>query len=334
MTNRLKMTIAAAALTLGLAGPQVATAQTELSLANFIPLQHVMNRDVFVPLAESIGEITNGEVTVQVYPSGELGAGPTRQYSRVIDGVADITFGVLGYTSSIFPRTLAGELPGLYADPIDGVNQLWNHFDLIADDYERVKVLAVWYNSPVVFLTRDRGIRSMEDLAGMTIRAPSAMAAEAIEAWGGNAVTMPVSDLYNAMQTGVIDGALIGADAVPSFRLQEVSSHATFGLPTAATTFFLLMNQDSWNRLTAEQQAAIDSITGQTLSVQATEAYQRTALAARESMEAAADYEIIDLDQADALRMTAMLTDLRASVIADLAGIGVDGEALLTALSD
>lgn len=311
----------------------VALAKKELSLANFIPPKHVMNAKVFYPFAKRVGEITKGEVTVKVYPSGELGAGPKRQYNRVTSGVADITFGVQGYTSSQFPRTLAAELPGLYKDPVTGIKTLWKNFDLVAGDYDRVKVLAVWYNSPMALLTRNKPVRSLADLKGLTIRAPSAIIAKALKAWGANAVTMPIPQVYNAMQTGVIDGVILGTDAVKSFRLQEVSKHATFGFPTAASTFFLLMNKKSWEGLSKAQQAAIDKISGEVLSVQATEAYQVPGRAARKAMEADAKYTVIDLKPSETKRLADMLAPVRKSVLDDLAKQKIDGKAIFSRLT-
>ncbi|MEM7442647.1 MAG: C4-dicarboxylate ABC transporter substrate-binding protein, partial [Pseudomonadota bacterium] len=96
-----------------------AMAQTELSLGHFMPPRHTMHGGVFEPWAEQVAEITDGEVTVRIFPAGELGAGPVQQYSRAVDGIADITFGLQGYTSSEFPRTLLAELPGLFDDAFD-----------------------------------------------------------------------------------------------------------------------------------------------------------------------------------------------------------------------
>lgn len=333
MAGYFKCLMGAAGLAAAIAVPATAMAQTELSLANFIPPRHVMNAEVFFPFAERVAKATHGEVTVKVYPSGELGAGAERQLNRVLSGVADIVFGVQGYTSSQFPRTLAAELPGLYPDPVEGVARLWDHFDLVAGDYGRVKVLAVWYNSPMVLLTRERQIRKMEDLQGLTIRAPSTITAQAVEAWGANPVTMPVPEIYNAMQTGVIDGVLIGADAIKSFRLQEVSSSATFGLPTAASSFFLLMNKDSWEGLSDDQRAAIDAISGKDLSIEATEAYQKPGIVARQEMEAADDFTVIDLEPAESRRMVEALAPVRKALLADLEGQGIDGETILSTLA-
>lgn len=332
----MSLNIKSIAVILGLCAPLLmtppATAETELSLANFIPVRHPMNAKVFAPLAEDIADATGGVVTVRIYPSGELGAGPKRQYNRVVTGVADIGFGLQGYTSSQFPRTLAAELPGMFASPEEAAQALWSNFDLIADDYDKTKVLAVWVNSASVLLTRDRAVEKVEDLSGLTIRAPSAIGAKVLEAWGANAVTMPAPEIYNALQTGVIDGVFIGADAIKSFRLDEVSAFATFGLPNTVTTFFLLMNQDSWDGLNPEQQKQLDGIVGLPLSQHATDVYVAAGAAARKHLEGLDGFTVIDLGPDQGERMVGLLNDLYQAVATDLDGQGIDGASLLSRL--
>ena len=309
-----------------------ASAETELNLANFIPTRHPMNAKVFEPLAEEIASISGGDLTIRIFPSGELGAGPQRQFNRVVTGVADIGFGLQGYTSSQFPRTLVAELPGLFPTPEAAVETLWNKFDLIAEDYAKTKVLAVWVNSSAVLLTRDRSVEKVEDLAGLTIRAPSAIGAKVLEAWGANAVTMPAPEIYNALQTGVIDGVFIGADAVKSFRLDEVSKHAAFGLPNTVTTFFLLMNQGTWDGLSADQQAHLDSAAGFALSKHATDVYVAAGAASRAHLESLDGFAVTDLSEEQRGRMVGMLSDLYQDVASDLDDQGIDGQAVLTGL--
>ena len=62
----------------------------ELKLAHFSSTKYHLHNEMFLPLAEQIAEATGGDTTIRVFPGGELGAGPVKQYDRVLDGVADI----------------------------------------------------------------------------------------------------------------------------------------------------------------------------------------------------------------------------------------------------
>lgn len=320
--------IAAVAVT---ATISTASAQTELSLGHFMPPRHTMHGGVFEPWAAQIAEATDGEITVRIYPAGELGAGPAQQYSRAVDGIADITFGLQGYTSSAFPRTLMAELPGLFDDAFDATDAVWNNFELLAPDYQRVHVYGVWFNSPAVIATTDAQITSLEELEGLTIRAPSALGAEVLEAWGASAVTMPVSELYNALQTGVIDGVMIGPDGIRSFRLNEVVSHITTGLPAAMTSFFLVGNQDTWESLTPEQQAAVDEISGRELSLAGTTAYDGARVAAYELFAEDGSTDVYELSAEESARWFEVLGPVYEQAVAEREAEGVAAQAILDA---
>ena len=70
-----------------------------------------------------------GEVTVRGYHGGELGAGPVEQYVRVLQGAADMAWGLPGYTSSQFGKTMIAELTRRDPDDKPGYEALWAAFD-------------------------------------------------------------------------------------------------------------------------------------------------------------------------------------------------------------
>ena len=77
---------------------------------------------------------------------------------------------------------------------------------------------------------------------------------------------MPASEIYNALQTGLIDGVLTGSSAIGDFKLDEVANSYTLGAPLGHIAFYLVMNADRYNGLSAEHKAAIDANSRETLS--------------------------------------------------------------------
>jgi len=203
-----------------------------------------------------VDEMTDGEVTVRVRSGGELGGGPVEQYNRALDGVADLAVGLQGYTASTFPLTLLSELPGVLTEET-GTETLWENLDLFADEYRRVELISLWSNAENVLYMRGDAVRTPADIAGKKIRVPSRNAGLIVESWGGSPVSMPVSDIYNAMQTGVIDGAMIDGTATGAFKLGEVADSLTYGMNTTISPFYIVMNRDSFAALSSEQQAEI-----------------------------------------------------------------------------
>jgi len=249
---RLTTTIATTAMALW----ATAAVADELSFANFTPAGHPYVGGAFQPFADMVAEKTGGDVTVRIYSGGELGPGPVEQYSRAVDGVADFAFGLPGYTASNFPLTLAAELPGVI-NVETGTSDLWDNIDLLASEYRRVQLVSLWSSAPNVLYTRDVAVRSPADVAGMNIRVPSRYAGLQIEAWGGNPVSMPVTEIYNAMQTGVIDAAMIDTTATRAFSLGEVANYLTVGFDATNSPFFIVMNRDAFGGLSDDEQAAV-----------------------------------------------------------------------------
>src|SRR5690606_14799884 len=185
--------------------------------------------------------------TVRLYNGGELGAGPDAQYDRVVEGVADLAIGLPGYTASTFPLTLITELPGTI-DEATGTEAIWKNIQLFEPEYQRVKLIALWSSAANLLYTK-KPIRTPADLAGLNIRVPSRNSGLLVEAWGGSPVSMPVSEIYTAMQTGVIDGAMIDGTATNAFKLGEVADFLTVGIESTISPFFILMNSDKFAAL-------------------------------------------------------------------------------------
>ncbi len=319
---RLDATIAATALGLWAA----TAAAEELSFANYMPAGHPYVAGAFQPFADMVAEKTGGSVTVRVYSGGELGPGPVEQYNRAVDGVADFAISLPGYTASSFPLTLSAELPGVLQTET-GTQDLWDHIDLLSDEYRRVRLISLWSNAPNVLYTRDVAVRSPADVRGLNIRVPSRNAGLQITAWGGNPVSMPVTEIYNAMQTGVIDGAMIDTTATRAFRLGEVAKHLTLGFEATNSPFFVLMNLDAWRALSEEEQAVVAEA-GREASLMANRTQLREAEAGVAGFEEMGG-EVIRLTEAEAAAFDALSAQVVDQV---LAKAGAESRAFVEAL--
>ncbi len=313
---------AAATLTAG-----TATAE-DLKFANFMPPMHPYVAGAFQPFADMVSEATGGDVTVTIYSGGELGPGPVEQYSRVVDGVAELAISLPGYTASQFPLTLTAELPGVLNEAT-GTADLWANIDLLADEYRRVKLVSLWSSAGNVLYMRDVAVDSPDDLAGLKIRVPSRNAGAVIEAWGATPVSMPVTEIYNAMQTGVIDGAYIDTTATRAFRLGEVANYLTYGMDTTNSPFFILMNRDAFANLSDEQQAAVLEA-GEKASLLANETQLAAAAGGLAAFAEAEGKQVIELTAEQAEAFNALSGPVRESAVAETGG---NAAALVDALT-
>jgi len=321
-------------LTTGLAAmlllaPQLASAK-DLKLADFQPPTHFVAEKGYKKFAETIAEKTGGEVTVTVYMGGELGAGPAEQYSRAVEGVADIAFGLPGYTASNFPVTLLSELPGvIQADT--GTERIMANIDLLSSEYRRVVLLGLWNNAPNLLMTANKPVRSMADVKGLKLRVPSRNAGLVVSAWGGTPVSMPASEVYNAMQTGVIDGAMIDATALGAFKLEEVTKYITMGMDTTISDFFVIMNRDSFEGLTDDQQQIVMDA-GRQLALDGNAAWLGIADKSVADFAARDGKEVITLTPEAAAEFNAASAPVVEQVVAEVDGQGLNGSAYVKAL--
>lgn len=317
--------IAAAAV--AVASVSAANAE-ELKFANFTPPFHTINASVIEKLNESVSAATNGDLTVRGYHGGELGAGPVEQYVRVVQGVADIAWGLPGYTSSQFEKTMIAELPT--AIPLDapGYEALWKAYDEhLSGEFPGTVPLALWTSEPNVFIMKEKVIRTPDDMKGLKVRVAGATAAKVAEALGATPVQMPINQVYNALQTGLIDGVITGSSTLSDFKLDEVANSYTFGANLGRLSFYAVMNKSKYDALSDEQKAALDAIAGLPLSESAEVSWNATADAAVAAARQLPENTFVDLTPEEA----AAFADAVAGVVGEYVA-AVDGEAALAAM--
>ena len=114
-------------------------------------------------------------------------------------------------------RSYYGYASGWVASQV--YNDFYNEFK--PKEFDAVKVL--WMNASPnsAIATAKKPIRQLEDLKGMTIRAPS-MAGEVIKALGGNPAPTPMPEVYDAIAKGVIDGEASNFETLFAFKFAVV----------------------------------------------------------------------------------------------------------------
>ncbi len=309
----------AALLAAGIAAPAMAE---ELKFAHFVPPQHTITAAVIDPLTTGVAESSGGDLTIRTYPGGELGAGPLEQYVRALQGVADITFGLQGYTSSQFPKSMIVELPGAIPDGMTGYDMLWNAYDggAIASEFPGTKPLAIWVAEPNVMIMKDHEVRTPGDLAGLKIRVAGATAAEVVTTLGASPVQMPITQVYNALQTGLIDGVFTGSSAILDFKLDEVANSYTTGASLGRVSFYVVMNGAKYDSLSAEQKAALDAHVGRGLSESAETSWEAKGVKAIAAVKAAGDNTLIELTADEAAAFAAITDPITEGAIAAISG--------------
>jgi TRAP-type C4-dicarboxylate transport system substrate-binding protein len=323
------------ALAAGLGAAALATpaaAQTELRLSTFVPPVHIIYREIIEPWAQQVEEATNGEVKVTLFPSMQLGGSPPELIRQVQEGTVDMIFTLPGYTSPAFPRTQMIELPGLKEDGLAATNMMWDLLEagLLDPEYDGLKVVALWGAEDAGLMTHEPPIRSLDDVQGLIMRSPSAAQAKQLERMGATPVAMPITEVYPQIERGVINGAMVPFTTILDFRLGEVANYFTISGPVfGRSSFVIVLNEDSYNRLSPEAQQAIDGLSGRELSLKATQAYLDRAAEAVESVRNAEGKEVIELPQEEQDRIRETLRPIIDEWLQEMEAAGIDGQAML-----
>ncbi|HEY2629863.1 MAG TPA: TRAP transporter substrate-binding protein [Usitatibacter sp.] len=265
----LRLLSAALALAAGTAGAQ----EVILKVHHFLPAGSYANTMFIQPWCDRIAKESNNRLKCQICPSMQLGGTPAQLYDQVKDGAVDVIWSLPGYTPGRFPLTEAFELPFMMTGPEATSTALWDYMQQYgSDEFKDVHPIAFHVHGPGVFHMRDKPIRTMADLKGLKVRAPTRQTNRFLAALGATPVGMPVPQVSDALSKGVIDGAVVPYEVVPSVKIQEICkfhSETDPGEPAFYTsTFMFVMNKDKYNSLPPELKRVIDANSGQALSGQ------------------------------------------------------------------
>lgn len=331
LTRRSVMAAAlAVTTTVAFGGAAMAQAQTKITVSTWGGPNHGMNTSVWPQWKSWVEEATQGRVTIEVLH--DLGP-PAAQMDLVTDGVADATWIFPGHMPGRFLLPQLTEIPTKAADSETLSAAYWGlHHSTFsaAKEFRGIDVFGLGLHGAGQLFT-NKSMASLADIKGARIRVGGGVMSDVLEAVGGVGASLPPSQIYEAASQGVIDGALQPWEGFKSFRLGEATKHAlTNDAGFYRGTFAMLINPDVWDRMSAEDHAAIMAVSGERLS--------RAFGAMMDQMDASGrDYAteqgvtVTALGAEDQANLDAIFTDLRAKWVTSIAKTSVDGQAAIAA---
>ncbi|QOR37092.1 TRAP transporter substrate-binding protein [Billgrantia diversa] len=180
------------------------------------------NSEALESFAESVTERTEGRLTLQVYNNGVLGDQPDA-IEQTRNGALDFANFNMGPMGPIVNETNVLSLPFIFSS-IDHMHEVMDGEigQQFADALAEKNLVALsWFDSGARSLyNTERPIHTPDDVQGLKVRVMNNdLYVEMIEALGGNATPMAYGEVYQALKTGVLDGA---ENNYPSF---ESSNH-------------------------------------------------------------------------------------------------------------
>ena len=237
----------------------------ELSLSLVTPPAHLRNKHVILPWIQMLEERSGGKLKVTPYYANALAPFP-EQFDAARKGIADMSEGLVFATPGRFPLTETTMLPNLGLDTSINVCkafwEVYKKFPKVQAEWTQVRLLWVHSNQPAKLVFRNKEVRTIEGLKGMKISVTGSVTAKVGEALGFTPVAMPMSDVYLALEKGVLDGAVANSELLVSRRFGEVSQYLLDNSDMGSSTFFVVMNKDTWNRLPKDLQKVFDELSG------------------------------------------------------------------------
>ena len=253
-----KISAAAVGLFVALAG--TASADTVWKASHQFPGGKGDIRDEMVQMIAKDVAAANVGLTIQVYPGSSLYK-PNDQWNALSRGLLDMSSFPLDYASGRHPEFSATLMPGLVGS-FDRAMRL-NDSDFMKDikkiieDNGAMVISDAWLSG--AFASKKACITSPETMKGQVIRAAGPAFEEMLAAAGASIASMPSSEIYSGMQTGVLDAANTSSASFVSYRLFEQVKCLT--APGENALWFMyepvLVSKKTFERLTPEQQKAV-----------------------------------------------------------------------------
>ena len=256
MKNRIIAAVAALALA-GAAGT---------AFAKELRLSHQWStKDVRHKVAQMVADEVKAagvDLDIRIFPSKSLFK-PREQYKPLSRGQLDMTVLPLAYAAGQRPAYNLTLMPGLvknhdHAARLNDSDFMKELEKQMAED--DVKVLVHGYLAGG-FAGKEKCITKPDDVKGLQTRAAGKSFEQMLAAAGASIASMASSEIYSAMQTGVLDAANTSSSSFDSYRIFEQVKCYTPAGDTALWFMYqpLLINKTAYDGLSDEQRAALDA---------------------------------------------------------------------------
>ncbi|WP_322002794.1 TRAP transporter substrate-binding protein DctP [Marinobacter alexandrii] len=250
----------AAAATLSVFLPSIAAADTTLRVSHQFPGGKGDVRDEMVQLMAREVKAADVGLELQIYPGQSLFKAK-EQWGALVRGRVDMISLPLDYASGRHPEFSATLMPGLVRshERAQRLNdsEFMDMIKKVINDAGARVLADAWLAGG--FASNKQCITSPDTVQGQTLRAAGPAFDEMLATAGASIASMPSSEIYTAMQTGVLDGANTSSGSFVSYRIYEQVTCLT--APGENALWFMyepvLISERSWNSLNAEQQAAL-----------------------------------------------------------------------------
>lgn len=210
--------------------------------------------------AAEVEKQSKGSLKFEIYPGSSL-MKTNSQIGALRKNALDMSLVPLAYGGGEIPAVNLTLMPTLVSSYEQGMRwktaPIGKELDRILSDKNIKIVTWVWQAGGIA--SKDKPIVSPDDVKGLKFRGGSKEMDMMLKAAGASPTNLPSSEIYSAMQSGVLDAALTSSTSLISFRLHEHAKHVTTAREKTFWFMFepLMMSKASFDKLTPEQQKIV-----------------------------------------------------------------------------
>ena len=206
---------------------------------------------------DKVTEKTNGEIKFRYYPAKSLYK-PKEQWDALRKGALDMSVFPLDYASGKVPQLSITLMPCAVTSVAQGMTwrnkPIGKKVETLMEENGVKNLVWAWFDGGIG--SKIRQIQLPADVKGTKLRAAGKKFEFMLREAGASITSMPSSETYHALSTGVLDTMLTSSASFVSYRLYEVLSY--INAPRDYSIWYmaenLIVSQKTWERLTPEQQ--------------------------------------------------------------------------------
>lgn len=254
------LAVAAIAVPAAFASAAALAQEMTLKAAHQFPGGKGDPRDEMVQIIAREVEKANVGLKIQVYPGASLFK-PAEQWGALTKGQLDMSAFPLDYASGRHPQFSATLMPGLVRNHERAKrlndSEFMKDIKKIIEDAGVVVIADAWLAG--AFASKKNCIKGPETIKGQVTRAAGPAFEQMLAAAGASISSMPSSEIYTGMQTGVLDSTNTSSGSFVSFRLYEQVKCLTAPGENALWFMYepILMSKQTWDKLNDQQKKAI-----------------------------------------------------------------------------
>ncbi|MBW4655893.1 MAG: TRAP transporter substrate-binding protein [Kaiparowitsia implicata GSE-PSE-MK54-09C] len=236
-----------------------AFAQTTLNLSDVLPETNFMVTNA-IKFADEVSAATDGQVNISVKAGGSLGFKGPDQLTAVRDGLVEMADINISQQVGVNPLFGVEGVPFL----ISSMEELKAYHAFVRPAFE---ALATENNQKILYLVPSPAqyvylkveVDGIEDFAGIPVRGADKNTVDIVSAMGMAGVAMPWGELIPALASGRVEGVATSATSGVDGKFWEFMKYI---YPTNHTwgSNMVTINLDAWNKLSPEQQAAVEEV--------------------------------------------------------------------------